>query len=132
MKTILLVALMQLGPESPGGQKPVHDTSPIARPMPPADEAAGGAWSMHGGCDHLLSRGPVDVAVEDTPDGAVLRFRARDPRIAQQVARQASACLRGSNGRGHGDHGDETDDAKGDNKRGKKDKHHGHDKQKED
>lgn len=138
MKLIFLIALMQLGPE--GGRKPEHRTAPIARPAPPdtspanppPDEIAGGAWKMQGGCKHLLSRAPVDVSVEDTPDGAVLRFRGTDPRIARQIARQASACLRGGGGQGHDDHGDEGDDGEGDRKRGRKDKRHGHDEEKDD
>ena len=125
MKTILLIALLQLGPEWPGGHG--HKTAPIAKPAPPAEPGPPPArsgeesgWKMQGGCKHLLSRAPVDVAVEDTPDGAVLHFRGRDPRVAQQVARQASACL-GGKGEEQDDQGEE------DQKRGKKEKHRGHD-----
>lgn len=134
---LLLLALLQLPPGYPGGRK-ADSPPPVAKPAPPsptpqvpgggptprgtgsnpADTAQGedGGGKMRGGCKHLLERSGVSVSVENTPDGAVLRFRASDPRLAQQIAQQANACLaRGGRGNRDSMQGGEGDNRGGDN-----------------
>lgn len=139
---LLLLALLQLPPGYPGGRKadpPPPVAQPAPNPTPRgsntgqgtpggstsgntggpvprgattgADNAAGDG-RMRGGCKHLLDRTGVSVSVENTPDGAVLRFHSSDPRVAQQVAQQASGCL--SKGRGR-DVQNQQGDNQGDN-----------------